>query len=862
MIPERQSGILCYNVPHMNRPVELREYILTAVIPKMRSAIEAAGGNEVFFLGKTDKSLIVKSVSVLARGDGESVPAIIKTASLGEVVIHNHPEGSLCPSKNDLAVASELGNRGVGFYIVDNAVENIYPVVEPSHEEELQQLNPERLASYIVPGGAVSKVLKDYEFRNEQRMMMEKVVLAFNNDLLAVIEAGTGTGKSLAYLIPAISWSLLNRERVVISTNTINLQEQLMGKDIPLLQRVKELQCRAVLVKGRGNYICLRKLASVKEEGQLLMGEEGRELEEIAAWAEKSSDGSLADLSFIPRRENWERVCAEADQCTRLHCPFYAKCFFYGARRRASQANLLVVNHHLLMADLAVRSRTESYDRTAVLPRFHRIVIDEAQHLEDVATDYLGFQISKFGLLKILRRLRRKRDSSRGLLPFLAAKLRYEAGGKDVAGSSEALKLVEIIVAERLDLEKRIESSMDRIMAELRDYCAREGEENGRALRIVPGVTASPFWRDVFCPVLREMMSALEPFSARLGEMVKLLDSFSEKSKEIIESPRVELVAMRRRLAHHLDCFSFFMDEHDDYCRWLEMKKGRRGEWVRFCAAPLDISEGMREAVYRRFRTVLMTSATLTVGGRFDYVRARLGLDGLPEGKLESLALSSPFDHRRQAFVGAPTGVAIPDRPGYKEMLEEVVRSAVTISRGRTFVLFTSYRLLQEMHERLREDLSERKIIALVQGSDNRTSLLNRFRREERAVLFATSSFWEGVDVRGKALQCVIITRLPFRVPSEPIQQARMETIEQAGGDAFMDYSVPQAVIRFRQGFGRLIRHRDDVGAVLILDGRVHTRRYGRLFLNSLPEVSVCSRDAGGMLAEMERFFDRLRGGN
>ena len=267
----------------------------------------------------------------------------------------------------------------------------------------------------------------------------------------------------------------------------------------------------------------------------------------------------------------------------------------------------------------------------------------------------------------------------------------------------------------------------------------------------------------------------------------------------------------------------------------------------------------MRESVYGRFGTVVMTSATLAVRGSFDYFRARVGLEGYGGERVSSCVLPSSFDYKTQAFVAAPRGIAEPDNEGFEEMLEEVIAEAARISRGRAFVLFTSYRLLERLFERIEPRLARMGLVALRQGSENRTALLNRFRREHGAVLFATDSFWEGVDVKGEALQCVILTRLPFRVPSEPIQQARMEAIEQAGGDPFLDYSVPQAVIKFRQGFGRLIRHREDAGAVLILDARVHTRRYGRLFLGSLPDVSLCTRDTAGALEDMGRFFSGLK---
>lgn len=839
-------------------PLELRDYFIPAVIQQMKNAIAAAGGNEVFFLAKTDRKLVAQRVEVKARGNAEAVPAVTATARLSDVVIHNHPDGCLYPSRADLLIAAEIANRGIGFYIVDNRVENIYVVVHPFKKEEEHPLEMKECAGYLLPGGPVSHKLTDFEYRDEQLQMMEQVVTAFNDDLTAMIEAGTGTGKSMAYLIPAMKWALQNDERIVVSTNTINLQEQLIQKDIPLLNKLNKLNCNVILVKGRYNYLCLRKLKFAMEEEFLLASPEERgEFEAIAAWARKTTDGSLSDLSFYPRREVWERLGAEADQCARLHCPHYMNCFFYRARRAASEAHILVVNHHLLLSDIAVRSRTDSYERQAVLPRFHRIIIDEAQHLEDVATDYFGFHLSRYGFFKALLRLQNNKDPSRGLFPFISARLRKTGELHGVAG--DALRFIETeLLPERHKLELDVDMGFDRLTGGVKEIADRTGAEGAKfQLRVTPVINATPFWQETLLGVARECAGSVIHFSEQLKELLRMLRKLTPLEKEGLESALIELSSICNRLLYHAECLTLFAEGQEGYCRWLELKKRRSKEWLALCSAPLDIAENMNHTIYQRFGTVILTSATLTVNGRFTYFNARLGLDNVPKERRVSLALPSPFNFLQQAFVAIPTGITEPDNPGYEAMLAQLIESALRITGGRTLILFTSYRLLKRVSGELEPVLQELGIQALKQGTDHRSALLRRFRTVRSAVLFATDSFWEGIDVRGEALQCVIITRLPFRVPTEPIQQARVEAITGAGGDPFMEYSLPQAVIKFRQGFGRLIRHRDDFGAVLILDGRAHTRRYGRIFLKSLPETTLHRLPPERLFTTMKQFFEK-----
>jgi ATP-dependent DNA helicase DinG len=415
--------------------VAVAERFTVAAAATLRAAIADAGGNEVFALG-TIAGGLVNGVRVLARGNRQAAPAIMQVPRPGEVMIHNHPSGGLTPSDADLEICSRLGNNGVGAYIVDNAVESLYVVVEPHAPKRLVPVDQRQAAALLAPDGAVGAALDGYEHRPQQLAMLAAVTRAFNDDSVLTVEAGTGTGKSLAYLVPSILWSRANQQRVVVSTHTINLQEQLVYKDLPLLTQRAGLQARVALVKGRGNYLCRRKVAQAEAQpGQLVDADVEAELQQLLAWARTTSDGSLADLPVRPRPEVWEQVVSENDNCLRARCPFYSKCFFDEARRSAAAADIQVVNHHLLMADLSLRAELGDYAQNGVLPPAGRVVIDEAHHVEDVATSYFGSQVSLTMIERACGRLQSRRAHGRGILPALALALDAidDAGDQAVA---------------------------------------------------------------------------------------------------------------------------------------------------------------------------------------------------------------------------------------------------------------------------------------------------------------------------------------------------------------------------------------------------------------------------------------------
>jgi len=833
----------------------MKRYFTEKAVLQMRTAITDAGGNEVFFLGRTDEAKLVVEVEPLARGNRDAVAAILIAASFGDVVVHNHPSGLLTPSPADLDIASILGNQGVGFYIIDNLVERCYQAVSPFARVTRERLSYPEIERLYAPDGILGAGLKGYEHREEQTRMAFAVAEAFNEDKVAVIEAGTGTGKSLAYLIPAILWAVRNRERVVISTNTINLQEQLTKKDIPFLQKQGGLEFRAVLVKGRANYLCLRKLAAIKSEPALFKDDAAEEMQAIVEWSTRTADGCRSDLSFIPRDETWEEVCCEADQCGRVKCPHYPRCFFYTARREAAGANLLVVNHALLMADVSVRQET-GYGTSAILPPFERLIFDEGHHLEDVATGSLSAQASRQGLLKILGRLQHPRKPQQGLLPKLSAQLSKEVPEALDALYMEIAAILESrLIPKRSDLAGTVTRTMDNIAMELSHYLKNGGKKQGeQKLRLTSDVYTTPFWQEVEKRV-RELAAALSDYTGILQAFLKACERLPDKVLERLAGLLVDLKGIKGRLESGVENLCFFTSREEGFCRWFEMTKGGKGTAIKLCASPLEVAETIKSVILDKFKTVIITSATLAVGEKFSYLEERTGISLLDRARVTELQLSSPFDFARQAFVGIPSDIPEPTGAGFEETLVEYLLEGLTISQGRAFVLFTSYDLLTRVYDRLQGPLKRLDLTTMRQGETNRHLLLSRFKKERNAVLFGTDSFWEGVDVQGKALELVVITRLPFRVPTEPVLEARAEHIAARGLDPFMEYTVPQAVLKFKQGVGRLIRSREDRGGVLILDSRVLSKNYGRYFLRSLPDARLVKGSGKEVFAGMARFF-------
>ncbi|MEM7008997.1 MAG: helicase C-terminal domain-containing protein [Thermodesulfobacteriota bacterium] len=816
-----------------------KDFFSKGVKSSIQKAIKDASGNEVFFVGSFSDDKVIEEVAVVARGNDYSVPAVIESASPGEVVIHNHPSGNLTPSNQDIQIASVFGSHGVGFLIVNNDASQVYVVVEPFFQKEIKPLDIEETKHALMSEGQVAKIMGDkFELREEQIHMLESVTSSFNDNCIDIVEAGTGTGKTLSYLIPAINWAIQNEERIVISTNTINLQEQLIEKDIPMLYEAFDEDFSYSLVKGMRNYLCLLRTETM-QEGLFEMADEDEvgTIDDILNWAKVTEDGSLSDLPFTPPDSVWEKVSAESDSCLRARCPYYSRCFFYKSRREIASSQLLVVNHHLLFSDLAIKSASESSD-AGILPPFKRVIFDEAHHLNDAATSHFGMRATKFGLLRVLRRLKRKGKGGqgKGLIYYtasLATKL-VRIHKKGVV--NDLLKKVEELLSTKVDtVEQYIGDSFDALYY----FCLpitqeKEGGKEEINLRITEDILSEEGWQNV-----DKKFSLLRIRLKELHEEIKAItDILIDYEVETdIAKLIVEYKGVSNKLDYYSDVISTFLSTEDDgFVRWVEGRMGKSGILSGIGLSPLEISPTLKERLYSKCNTVVMTSATMAVNQNFDFLKTGLGL--IDEQRVTQQILPSPFDYEEQLLLTIPDDIPEPGNVGYAEAISGLIRDAVFASKGNALILFTSYTLLETVYRNIHGELEDEGILALKQGAFPRSRLLDKFKIEDNSVLFATDSFWEGVDVPGDALKLVIITRLPFRVPTEPIIEARVEYMENQGINSFTDYSVPVAVLKFKQGFGRLIRTKTDKGAVLVLDKRLISKFYGKFFLNSLPKCT------------------------
>ena len=710
--------------------------------------------------------------------------------------------------------------------------------LEPT--ETITPVDTAALAAAISPDGVFASTFPGYEHRPQQVAMLEAVAEAFNTPSHLLVEAGTGTGKSLAYLLPAIDFAVRNGRRVVISSNTINLQEQLFTKDIPDIQRVLDAPFRATLLKGRSNYLCLRRLAILRRSRQPTT-DEMRVLAKVLAWLPTTETGDRSELILVgPDHDVWGAIQASSETCMGDQCMYRQRgtCFFYRARSRAERAHIVIINHALLLSDLALESR--------VLPEFKYLIIDEAHHLEEQATDQFGIHVGRRDLYAFFAGLTHEtRSLPGGILAEVPAL--YQRDGVTTAAREALTRLLESLRAQVDTAERRLYELFNALALFLEQNVeARGSDAYDRDVPLTPSLRSQPDWTSIeiawenLAAPTRTILADLE----RTIDHLERLDLGEDATRdELVQELKTQL-QRGRELALGLE--AILIEPQSGGIYWVSI--ARRDQEITLHSAPLHVGPALQERLFQTKDCVVLTSATLRTGDSFRFIRERLGLEDADE-----LAVDSPFDFKSAVLLYVPKDIPEPNQPYYQKTVENAIVDICRAIGGRTLVLFTSNSQLNTTYRAVLRPLERDEIVVIALGVDgSRRQILDNFRSTPQAVLMGTRSFWEGVDVVGQALSCLIIARLPFAVPTDPVLSARAETFD----DPFNQYYLPDAILRFRQGFGRLIRSRDDSGVVIVLEKRLRTTSYGKTILRSLPPCTARMGPVATLPTVAQRWLD------
>ena len=813
--------------------MDIRDRFSEESLQTIKKYLEEHNNKSMIFKATFDEDEKIQKPFFLSLYKKKSFEETLTKVGKNEVVIRTTKPNQLYPSDMELELSEELyTRRNIAYCLLSSDLDDFY-FVQDIDRIFLEEIDIE---NYFAKDGILAKEIKGFEYREEQEEMAQYIQDAINEDRKIIVEAGTGTGKTLAYLIPSIKWAVTNKKKVIIATNTINLQEQLLLKDIPLAKSIIKDEFSHVLVKGRNNYVCKRlfnELVLGKSIDIETFSMEAREqIEYILKWGNKTKTGDKAELPFEVYPDVWELVQSTTELCLGKKCPYRKECFYMKTRMEKMEADILISNHHVFFADLNVRAETDFDSEYLILPRYDMVIFDEAHNVESVARSYFSVEVSKISFTRLLNRIYQKKNKRK---KEKSALIRVEdtVDEKNLEDSEQYIYLLNTLKEEISILQNIGDEYFDEI---------RKIYETNTEAPIKKSLNNFEMTKSRFLENLREKKDI---FQSKLADFLNLMMSFNnvidgekDKNPEVINFNN-----HLKMFKAYIDSFKFINSfEDDNYIYWLDINSKRTN--VILTATPLNIAQKLSTVLFDNLDRLVFASATIVVNGNFDYFKKSLGLD--EEDCIEAI-IKSPFDYDEQMSVYIPSDIQ--DSENINAFVSDASKFILNIllkTNGKAFILFTSYTMLNQIYYSISKKLKDKGFEVFLHGDKPRSQIIKEFKEAENPILFGTTSFWEGVDVQGENLSNVIITKLPFLVPTDPVVSAISKKIEEDGGNSFMDFQLPEAIIKFKQGVGRLIRKKTDSGNIFILDNRILKKRYGSLFINALPSqknIKILEKD-------------------
>lgn len=813
--------------------MDIRDRFSEESLQTIKKYLEEHNNKSMIFKATFDEDEKIQKPFFLSLYKKKSFEETLTKVGKNEVVIRTTKPNQLYPSDMELELSEELyTRRNIAYCLLSSDLDDFY-FVQDIDRIFLEEIDIE---NYFAKDGILAKEIKGFEYREEQEEMAQYIQDAINEDRKIIVEAGTGTGKTLAYLIPSIKWAVINKKKVIIATNTINLQEQLLLKDIPLAKSIIKDEFSYVLVKGRNNYVCKRlfnELVLGKSIDIETFSMEAREqIEYILKWGNKTKTGDKAELSFEVYPDVWELVQSTTELCLGKKCPYRKECFYMKTRMEKMEADILISNHHVFFADLNVRAETDFDSEYLILPRYDMVIFDEAHNVESVARSYFSVEVSKISFTRLLNRIYQKKNKRK---KEKSALIRVEdtVDEKNLEDSEQYIYLLNTLKEEISILQNIGDEYFDEI---------RKIYETNTEAPIKKTLNNFEMTKSRFLENLREKKDI---FQSKLADFLNLMMSFNNVIDEE-KDKNPEVINFNNHLKMfkaYIDSFKFINSfEDDNYIYWLDINSKRTN--VILTATPLNIAQKLSTVLFDNLDRLVFASATIVVNGNFDYFKKSLGLD--EEDCIEAI-IKSPFDYDEQMSVYIPSDIQ--DSENINAFVSDASKFILNIllkTDGKAFILFTSYTMLNQIYYSISKKLKDKGFEVFLHGDKPRSQIIKEFKEAENPILFGTTSFWEGVDVQGENLSNVIITKLPFLVPTDPVVSAISKKIEEDGGNSFMDFQLPEAIIKFKQGVGRLIRKKTDSGNIFILDNRILKKRYGSLFINALPSqknIKILEKD-------------------